>query len=84
MDNSMQAQKSKATNDPWAAMDALLEKEQGPTGPEWFTIQEWAERYQRKNAKKFLRNLYNQGKLERWFGSRVNETGRIVKYRVKT
>lgn len=81
----MRAHTSKVTNDPWAAMDALIQEEQGPTGPEWFTIQAWAERYNKKQttAKDVLGKMFRAGKLERWNGVPAGYSTRITKYRVK-
>jgi hypothetical protein len=65
----MPAKKS-ANTDPWAAMDALMAAEPEPMGPEWFTLQDFAARYNlsRSGAQSALGRLMRDGKVDNWTG----------------
>ena len=72
---------SKAT-DPWAALDAIVKREQEPVGPEWFTIDQFSERYQlsNKTSREKCCQLHKEGKLKRWTGFSPAYKRIIVKY----
>lgn len=65
----MPRQTSKPT-DPWAALDALVKREAEPTGPEWFTVEQFAERYRmsQKSARNKCCEMHKGGILKRWQG----------------
>lgn len=65
----MPRQKSTAT-DPWAALDAIVKREEEPTGPEWFTVDQFAERYKMSDSRARFRcdQMYRKGQLKRWQG----------------
>lgn len=78
----MQAQKSKNTKDPWAAIDAIVLANKEPMGEEWFTIDQYRARYggsREGTASKLNRDL----RFEKWRGF-CKATQRITrKYRIK-
>lgn len=83
----MPAKTSKLTDDPWAAMDAIIQFIPEPLGAEWFTPQQFATRYSLSHSQgvKRLKDLSNEGKLDHWRGGSVASGGRITnKYRAKT
>ena len=80
----MQAQKSKHTKDPWAAMDEIMAQEAEPTSPEWFTVEQFAARYNMSRAAhKKLKAFCSAGIAEQWKG--LTKEGRRIttKYRLK-
>ena len=70
---------------PWAALDAIMAKEQEPTGPEWFTQDDFEARYGFccKTAWAKLKGMVKAGTLECWTGrvEALNRKG--CKYRFK-
>ena len=42
--------KTKTQHNPWAALDALMKTDPEPMGPEWFTIGQFAVRYDMTHA----------------------------------
>ena len=72
---------SKAT-DPWAALDAIVKREQEPMGPEWFTAEQFAERYQRSysGAQSKCYRMVKSGLLKQWKGICPTSKRIIVKY----
>lgn len=81
----MPAKTSKPT-DPWAALDALIKFVPEPTGPEWFTVAQFASRYSLSEgqARKRCCDMAKQGVLDHWLGGSAASNGRITnKYRVK-
>lgn len=69
--------------DPWAAMDALVKQEAEPTGLEWFTVMQFAERYglSENGAYGKITNYFRAGKLERWKGTGFHCRRTLTKYR---
>ncbi len=68
---------------PWAELDAIMEAQAEPEGPEWFTVEQYASRYGLTNdaASGRLIRMEKAGKLEVWRGV-INR--RITrKYRLK-
>jgi len=63
--------------DPWAAMDALMACDPEPTGPGWFTVAEFADRYKicRRTAHQRLLEMGRKGLLEKWIGRREGVSG---------
>ena len=70
---------------PWAALDAIMAKEQEPIGPEWFTQDDFEARYGFccKTAWAKLKDMVKAGTLECWTGrvEALNRKG--CKYRYK-
>ena len=64
--------------DHWAKLDTILTATIEPTGPEWFTLKQFCERYglSDKTARARLVALIKDGKAEGW-----EKGGRTVKYR---
>ncbi len=62
--------KTKTQSNPWAALDALMKTDPEPTGPEWFTTDDFAERYKLTvgGAAQRLKALVTAGKLKKWKG----------------
>lgn len=72
---------SKATN-PWAALDALMKTDPEPTGPEWFTVVQYTQRYGGSRSGNAAKLAFDP-RLASWKGL-VRSTGKItIKYRVK-
>lgn len=57
-----------------------------PTGPGWFTIAEYSERYQMSviGGYKRLISMHKKGLLDRWCGIGGPNKRHLIKYRVKT
>jgi len=72
-------------NNPWAAMDAIVNANPEPTGEEWFTVDQFAERYKlsRAGADGRLRRLMAGGILDRWKGVSGSSSRTNTKWRVK-
>ena len=70
-------------NNPWAAMDAIVNANPEPTGEEWFTSAAYALRYACTShaARNKLAQMKEQGVVEQWKGK--GKTGTISKWRVK-
>lgn len=81
----MPARKSRPI-DPWAAMDALIKYSKRPDGPEWFTRQQFQDRYCMtcSGACSKLRKMVRAGLLEEWTGyiPTIKATGCM--YRLKS
>jgi len=73
----------KTQNNPWAAMDAIVNANPEPTGEEWFTSAAYAQRYGCTShaARNKLAHMKEQGIIEQWKGK--GKTGTISKWRVK-
>lgn len=73
------------TSNAWAAIDAMVKQEPEPSGPAWFTPQEFAARYglSLSRAGNKLTELYRVGAVERWRGIGAASRRTIVKYRAK-
>lgn len=66
-------------------MDALVGTTREPQGPEWFSTDDYMERYavSRQAASRSLKRLMAEGKIERWEGN-ISSIGRYgYKYRLK-
>lgn len=74
--------KSKPTN-PWAALDSMMRYSIEPTGPEWFTAQQFAKRYgySQQHSHKVLEGMVEAGKVEKWTGTLAGARRRGCKYR---
>ncbi len=61
---------TKPTDNPWAKLDALMTVEPEPMGGEWFTVEQFAQRYGMSlpGAGQKLTRLHATGKLKRWKG----------------
>jgi hypothetical protein len=72
-------------NNPWAAMDAIVNANPEPMGEEWFTADQYADRYGRTRDASFSRlaKWHKDGIVDRWSG--LGETSRhtITKWRVR-
>ena len=77
----MQAKKSPVT-DPWAAIDALVKTDPEPTGPEWFTLKEFSQRYGLSlyGATARLRKLEQAGKVKSWQGTSAANRRLVLKF----
>lgn len=77
--------KSKPTN-PWAALDSIIKREAEPIGEEWFTAQQFAERYRLsiQGAHGKLNRLVSRGILKKWCGVSESSHRSICKYRLVT
>ena len=75
-------QKKSTPTDPWAALDALVKREEEPTGPEWFTVDQFAERYKTSNCRARVRceQMYRKGHLKRWQGVSSSSKRMMNKY----
>ena len=58
------------TEDPWKKLDQIIKATSEPSGPGWFSVTEFCQRYSMSNpaALRFLRALEKEGKLEVWNG----------------
>lgn len=72
-------------NNPWAAMDAIVNANPEPMGEEWFTVDQFAERYKlsRQGADGRLRRMMAGGILDRWSGMGTESRRVTTKWRVK-
>jgi hypothetical protein len=68
--------------DPWAALDKLYNSNPEPTGPEWFTVQEYAERYG-LSINGSASRLNNDKRLEKWIGMGGPNKRTLAKYRIR-
>jgi len=71
--------KTKKQSNPWAALDAMMKSDPEPTGPEWFTVQQYTERYGgsvQHNTSKLNRDT----RLKRWKGTSGHNRRITVKY----
>ena len=76
-----------ASLDPFAKLDAILERTREPTGPEWFTAEAYAAHLKVSNFRVYqiMRNLVSDGKVEMWSGSSIGPSGqkrKMNKYRL--
>ena len=78
----MQAPKSKPTDNPWAKLDSLIEKDREPMGPEWFTVAEYAARYG-FSIPGASHKLKADKRFERWTGVCQSSRRRTNKFRLK-
>ena len=72
-------------NNPWAAMDAIVNNSPQPMGDGWFSTQEYTDRYKctRDSAYNRLNRMKGKGVLEQWSGN-AGPNGHIMcKWRVK-
>jgi hypothetical protein len=71
--------------DPWAALDAIVKYEAEPTGPEWFTVEQFAERYKISyaSAGSKCQRMHRDGKLNLWKGLSTTSRRTINKYSLK-
>lgn len=69
---------------PWARLDAMFAADKEPTGPEWFTLAEFMERYGLgyEMACKRVERLKKGGTLEQWLGYSKQHRRRLAKYRL--
>ncbi len=58
-------------NDPWTQLDALIAVNLEPKGDDWFTLRQFRERYNLKDAKarNEVEKLLMMGRLEEWRGA---------------
>lgn len=70
---------------PFAKLDELFKQEEEPTGPEWFTAEEFAAHYgiSAHRARSILLDLYKNDKVERWKGTSSQTRRTLCKYRAK-
>ena len=75
----------KLKDNPFAKLDAILKREEEPTGHEWFTVEEFSEHYRISytQASQILRDLLKNGKLERWKGTAADTRRTLCKYKAK-
>lgn len=76
--------KTKTQHNPWAALDALMKADPEPTGPEWFTIGQFAVRYDLTHcgAAGRLGKMERAKQVVKWKGRIVGGTGVKCKYRL--
>lgn len=72
-------------NNPWAAMDAIVNANPEPTGREWFTSVEYGQRYEFSPdaARHKLTRLKSRGLVEQWTGTAKGHACIISKWRAK-
>lgn len=72
-------------SNPWAAMDAIVNANPEPMGEEWFTVEQFATRYQCTEASAFSRlsRLHAIGTVDRWAGIGTASRRKTTKWRVK-
>lgn len=80
--------KSKPTDNPFAKLDALLNRTPEPTGPEWFTSEHYSQHCGLSNSRcrPILRKLVADGLAIQWIGTMNNSEGtprKTCKYRLK-
>jgi len=75
----------KTQNNPWAAMDAIVNANPEPTGEEWFTVDQFAARYKlsASGAAGRLHRMMTVGILDRWKGVGGSTIRNHTKWRVK-
>ena len=68
--------------DPWTALDAIVKLGHEPTGPEWFTASQFAERYNIsiKMARTRCHKMNQKGQLKKWVGFSKSSRRVINKY----
>ena len=74
--------KTKTQHNPWAALDALMKADPEPTGPEWFTVYDYTDRYGGStsgNAAKLKRDT----RFKQWTGISGESRRRTTKYCLK-
>ena len=73
------------TQSPWARLDAMMKTDPEPTGPEWFTIGQFAARYDLSHAGAAVRlnKMERTKKVVRWKGRVAGSCGVKCKYRLK-
>jgi hypothetical protein len=67
---------------PWEAIDAIMNQNPEPTGPEWFTISQYTKRYAMSRPGAEAR-LIRDPRFERWVGISREQKRKLVKYRIK-
>lgn len=80
--------KSKPTDNPFAQLDAILNRTPEPTGPEWFTSEQYAHHTGLTvgRCRDTLRKLVADGLAVQWTGTMNNAEGtprKTCKYRLK-
>lgn len=72
-------------NNPWAAMDAIVNANPEPIGDGWFSTQEYIDRYKctRDSAHNRLCGMKDRGIVEHWTGNGGPKQRVIAKWRVK-
>jgi hypothetical protein len=72
-------------NNPWAAMDAIVNTNPEPMGDGWFSTQEYVDRYKctRDSAYGRLLRMKAAGLVDRWSGMGVTNRRTTTKWRVK-
>lgn len=77
--------KTKTQHNPWAALDALMKTDPEPMGPEWFTIGQFAVRYDMTHAGAAVRlgKMERAGKVVSWKGRSSGSSYTKRKYRLK-
>ena len=76
---------SKPTSSHWEKLDKLIGYSVEPLGPEWFTTEQYAKRYDLGNAAAYRQcmDLMNDGVLECWFGISFAGRRKMRKWRIK-
>lgn len=74
--------KTSSRIDPWAALDALMKTEPEPTGPEWFTVDQYTARYGGSRGHNYQK-LIRDRRLEQWKGTGASTKRVTLKFRVK-
>lgn len=76
--------KTKTQHNPWAALDALMKTDPEPTGPEWFTIGQFAVRYDLTHCGAAVRlgKMERAGKVISWKGRAAGSSCIKRKYRL--
>lgn len=73
------------SSSPWSRLDAIMKSDPEPTGPEWFTAEQFCQRYGISfgHAHQKLRAMKAEGKVEAWKGTGADSRRTIIKYRLK-
>lgn len=73
------------STDPWGDIDKLMAHAAEPTGPEWFTVEQFRQRYGLglNGAHNRVRSLARDGVLEVWKGKVAGVNAITCKYRLK-
>jgi len=72
-------------NNPWAAMDAIVNANPEPTGAEWFTVEQYAKRYGCTGDAAYGRlcGMHEGGRVDRWTGTSAASRRTTTKWRAK-
>lgn len=81
----MPAKTSKATDNPWAALDSIMKMDPEPVGHDWFTARDFAARYglSECRAAAKLAAMHLAGSVKRWKGVGAVNRRLTTKYRLK-